>query len=298
MPPPRPVPPRPPNRPSSRPAVPRPVVAATSGSAGGPWDEPTGEESVAPSPPKARPSTAAPSPLDPPSARALLEKKGLVLVGTSFVLDSESAARTKLGALRARGKEYNAATAESAAAQWSLDRITELDQAITMTNATIAELKFRMDQFPATYFRGRWVHGMNMGDEATFQGLKAERDGLVRNRDTSLVPERDTRRRDQPLKKLKESRERLKLKREAALLALSDLREAVVATSKVYDDLAEDGEVKRALATIGQSHLAPSPEFVAAVRELREFEKSAGFSTKTDMPRSASVGKADRSERR
>ncbi len=225
--------------------------------------------------------------LAPAAAEALLERKGLVRRASAFVLQSESDVASKLKALRSRADEFNAASEKFYAFQLPLKRIAELDEEIPATRAQIADLDFLMKQFPA----GRWIHGMNMDDDAVFRQLRAERDLVVRRLEAEMIPERDILRSRQPSRAaLKQASEAVDRQREAALGALADLREAVVVTRRGYDELTKDAQVKRALAKLGPARLGPSEELMANAEVLTRFERWVGLSKTTEVPKPASVG--------
>ena len=204
-------------------------------------------------------------------AEALLASKGLVRNSTAFALKSESDVKTRLEKLRERGNEFNAAFDRRAAAL----RLYELDQSINVANASIAELDFQMEQFTPTWFRGRWVHGMNMLDEEAYQILKSQRANVVRAKDTGLIPERNSMR-AQHVPALPQAIEALKGRKESALAALNEARDAVAEAKKGYETLANDADVNKALETLGRARLAPSAEFPRWVQELGRYEMTAG----------------------
>jgi tetratricopeptide (TPR) repeat protein len=222
-----------------------------------------------------------------PEAAALLENKGIVRGASGFVLQAESEIRPKLVVLRSRAEASRVAFDEMGQFQWAVARIAELDDAITQTNATIAELGFQMGQFPGTFRGGRTIHGSSMQDEAAFQALKTQRDQMVRNRDASMVLERTTLARQQPGQKLGRATEAAKLRHETALEALGEMRRAVDATTKGYEELANDADVKAALTKLGQAKFGPSPEFLTSVQELQRFEKSVGMKSRPGVQRPA-----------
>jgi hypothetical protein len=211
------------------------------------------------------------------AAEAVLEARGFVRGSSGYVLRAEADALARLGTLRSRADEFNAALGEVAGLQQKAARLDVLDQAIINANGLIADLNYQMGQFPGTYRGGRLIHGNNMQDENNFQQLRAQRDALVRERDAGIVPERDTLRRDQPGQKLGPATQRLKARKEAALDALREARSAANAVRKEYDDLAGSAEVKRALGRLGRPAIGPSPELEAGIREIAVFERSVGM---------------------
>jgi hypothetical protein len=203
--------------------------------------------------------------MDLASAGALLERKGIVRGNSAFVLRSESEAKARLIALRSRAEEFNAAYVRLAEIKTALAKLAELDDSVTQINAEIAELNFQMGQYPGIWRRGILYHGMNMVENGICEELQSGRDTRARFRDTTIVPQRDTLRRQQPGRNLAEATDAFKYRRETALSALNEMREAVAATKKGYEELANDVEARKALVKVGQVNLDPSPEFLTNV---------------------------------
>jgi hypothetical protein len=146
---------------------------------------------------------------------------------------------------------------------------------MTQGDASIAELAHQMGQFPGICRGGILYHGMNMEDNNVYEQLRAQKDTIVRNRNTSWRPELERLRR-LPGPGLYEAQANLKGRRGAAFEALNDLIAAVADTKKSYDALRSDVKIRKALRGFAPLQLSPSPEFNSTIRELGEFQKWVG----------------------
>ncbi len=230
-------------------------------------------------PPPADQAASAPAPLSPiAEAEALLKSKGVSAGTAATVLESEATARSKLVALRSKANEFNEAYERLAAIRLPVVQLQEVEEQLTTTNARIGELNFQMSQFSSYSLRGIVYHGMNTQENDLYESLKADRLGQERGRDTELIPARNRLRSRQPGREVEaRATATLDLRKEAGLTAMKELRAAVAETKLGYENLANDSAVKAALAKLGQAKLAPSPEFLADVKELGRFEKSLGL---------------------
>jgi chromosome segregation ATPase len=129
-----------------------------------------------------------------------------------------------------------------------------------------------MEQYPSTYRGGRWVRGSNNLQQAVLDQLKAQRDTL-RAQLTTVNTRRDTLRNSAPGQRLGPATERDKLARTITLEVLGELRDAVDAATKRYEELSRNAEVQRALKSVGQVSLVPSEEHLGNVRALKQFER-------------------------
>ncbi len=209
-------------------------------------------------------------------AEATLGAKGAVRAETGFVLRSEPDPGPALAALRAEAARFNAAASRLAEATGAVAALEELEQSLIDGNASIAELRYQMGRFPAVSRGGIWYHGMNMAENAAYEDLRANLDGLVRLRDTAVNPQRDRLARRQPRRAQAEAAEAFRIRKGAALAALDELRDALAPTVRAYRQLEADEEVKLAMARLGRGKLEPSARFAAAAAELARFERSIG----------------------
>jgi hypothetical protein len=225
-------------------------------------------------------------------AQLLLESKGFTKTNEGFVADSEVLASNKFQALQSRADQFNSALAKVSEIQTNVARLEQFEIAFDQSNASIAECNFQMNQYPASNRRGVIYHGMNNLDNAAYEELKVTRDQMALRRDSEFKPERDRLRRLQPGRGLPQATEAFKRQREAALTALSEMREVIATTNKKYEAVEGDEDLKRALAKLGQPKLSPSPEFIKNVQLFGQYEKSVGQKQTFEVPKAATSRRA------
>ena len=201
---------------------------------------------------------------DDSSAEALLKSKGLRRQGTTYVLPGEAEFSRKLGTARALYKAFTGAVMQEESLTRQLEANKGMIQQLTQQRIFLNQ---QLSQATTAQENNRLVGMIN---EVT------DRINLLNNaaEDTGTS---------------KEIRAQASNRREAYIQALLDLRALADSTAKAYEELAEDAEVKDALAALSKPSrpkvtLGPSRTHLANVKLLEKAE--AGILTETIQLRS------------
>ncbi|MFI5458900.1 MAG: hypothetical protein ACHRXM_26015 [Isosphaerales bacterium] len=208
----------------------------------------------------------------------VLKKHGLKIVGSLSVLETESDVKNKMNEVRRLSKQLNYSIMQQQGTMSAEDyqqTIKNLGAQIDQMRAQINLASQQMASLPR--FRGRLSTTMA---QEQFNELSSYRYQLQMevNQETAWLNQLKSQKFD-PKSKDKIDAE-VRDRREAYHQALLDLRKLADSTTEKYGDLAEDQDVKKAIAAAGKAirnklDLGPSHEFLNNVKLLEKLEKAA-----------------------
>jgi len=208
----------------------------------------------------------------------VLKKHGLKIVGSLSVLETESDVKNKMNEVRRLSKQLNYSIMQQQGTMSAEDyqqTIKNLGAQIDQMRAQINLANQQMASLPR--FRGRL--STTMAQEQYYELLNYRNQlQLEVNQEAAWLNQLRSQKFD-PKSKEKIDAE-VRDRREAYHQALLDLRKLVDSTTEKYGELAEDQDVKKAIAAAGKAmrnklDLGPSHEFLNNVKLLEKLEKAA-----------------------
>ena len=207
---------------------------------------------------------------DDSSAEALLKSKGLRRQGTTYVLPGEAEFSRKLGTARALYKGFTGAVMQEESLTRQLEANKGMIQQLTQQRIFLNQ---QLSQVTTAQENNRLVGMINeITDRINLLNNAAEDTGTS-----------------------KEIRAQASNRREAYIQALLDLRALADSTAKAYEELADDAEVKEALAALSMPTrpkvtLGPSRTHLANVKLLEKAEGGSSPRPSSSARTTASSG--------
>jgi hypothetical protein len=213
-----------------------------------------------------------------------LKKQGLKLVGSLYVLESESDVHKKVGEIRKLARELKMSLMQQqsiASPEKYQETLDTLGDQIQGYRAEIQAVNLQISQMPL-YNRGRFGYGGgvfgNTYAAGAYSQLVAYRTELQMelSQATAQLNQLKNQRPDPQAKQKLDTL--VKENQESYDQTLLDLRKLVASTTEKYATLAKDEKISKALHALGKTavvkpKLGPSPEFTANVKLLARLEK-------------------------
>ena len=209
-----------------------------------------------------------------PRPMALLKEKGLSRSGRLFVLEAEDSVLEKWKATRAVLADYSRVAARMNEAEQAARELAQLE-------ARRVELQERLNELNQQINEQGFQQANNrpggFGQGAYVSQLISQRNVIRMNLAEIVMTQKSIKDEAGPEKKALEAASKKSL--ESATAALKDVRAAVNAVTKRYDELNADASVRKALLKlekdkVGTFKLGPSMPFKTAAKTLENAERT------------------------